>query len=332
MKIYHCENCANQVHFENSGCVSCGAILGYDPKGFEMRAYFEQPPEGFLPCANAVQGGCNWLVANGDDTPFCFSCRLSDMIPDLDNPENLENWRRLEAAKRYFLYTAMRLGLPIISRAEDPVHGLSFELLASQEGAPDGAVMTGHDNGLITINVAEGSDPEREARRDALGEPLRTMVGHFRHESGHYYWDLLVDRGGKLKYARKVFGDERMDYGEALERYYASGPAANWQSSFISAYASCHPWEDFAETWAHYFHIVDSYETATQYGLLKQEDTTGGTFEALIQSWVPLTVAVNALNRGMGQQDLYPFVVSQPVIDKLQFIDKLVKGKALKKP
>jgi hypothetical protein len=332
MKVYHCEQCSNHVHFENSGCVNCGSILGFDCESFQLRAFKDQPPEGYCRCANSGQGGCNWLVPVGDSTPYCFSCRLSAMVPDLDDADNLERWRRLEAAKRYFLYGVMRLGLPVVSRKQDPEHGLSFELLADQEGVPGGAVMTGHDNGLITINIAEGSDPEREARRDALDEPLRTMVGHFRHESGHYYWDLLVDRGGMAEAARKVFGDERVDYSEALKAYYASGPDENWQQNFISAYASCHPWEDFAETWAHYLHIADSYETALEYGLVEKligaAESPQDAFGRMIQAWVPLTVAVNAMNRGMGQPDLYPFVLTQPVIDKLQFIDKLVRHKA----
>lgn len=330
MKLFHCTECSNPVHFENFACVSCTSQLGYVPSRFEMVSYRGEPPEGFTSCVNADQAGCNWLVDERDGTTYCFACRLSSVVPDLSDSANREHWRRLEAAKRYFLYGVTHLGLPIVSRLEDPEHGLTFELLADWSDDPDDSIMTGHNKGLITIDIAEADGPEREARRDALREPIRTLVGHYRHESGHYYWNLLVERRNLADEARAVFGDERQDYQQALKTYYANGPAANWQDHFISAYASCHPHEDFAESWAHYLHISDSLETAIAYGMTRSNPLPSGSetllsFDDMINVWIPLTVSVNALNRAMGQPDLYPFILSAPVIEKLRFIHDLIR-------
>lgn len=329
MKLFHCSECANQVHFENFACIACNAQLGYVPSRFEIISYRDQPPAGLIACANTDEAGCNWLVDETDQNPYCFACRLSRVVPDLSDPANREHWRRLEAAKRYFLYGVLHLGLPVVSKMEDPQNGLAFELLSDWSDDPGDSITTGHYKGLITIDVAEASAAEREARRDALGEPMRTLVGHYRHESGHYYWIQHVERKHRTDSARALFGDERQDYQQALQNYYANGPIPNWQDQFISAYASCHPHEDFAESWAHYLHIADSLETAQSYGISKPAEAEAGAntcdpFDAMINAWVPLTVAVNALNRAMGQPDLYPFILSAPVIEKLRFIHHLI--------
>ena len=188
------------------------------------------------------------------------------MIPDLSLSVNQMRWRRLEEAKRRLFYSLLRWRLPIPTVADDPERGLRFEFLADQGGdAPK--VMTGHDGGLITISIAEADDVERERRRTAMGEPYRTIIGHFRHEIGHYYWDLLVRDGRRLDECRALFGDDRQDYSEALERHHQFGPPQDWRDGYVSAYATMHPWEDFAETWAHCMHIVDTLETAASFGL-----------------------------------------------------------------
>lgn len=326
MRLFGCTNCGNAIHFENTVCVSCGYSLGYDPQAGAMVAFSSSPPDGFKACANAVEAGCNWL-APSDESDFCRACRLNNVVPDLSNPSHVEHWRALEVAKRHFLYGLMRLRLPIVSREEDPYEGLAFELLADDPAAGDGAIMTGHDNGVITINIAEADDPEREARRVALGEPLRTLIGHFRHESGHYYWNRLVRDDDQLRAARTLFGDERQDYGQALGRYYTEGPPAGWQLHYISAYASSHPWEDFAESWAHYLHIVDGLETAVQYGLRPNElfdPYSAVPIRQMTRAWIELSVAVNAVNRSIGQPDLYPFVFSDGIVEKLDFVHRLI--------
>ena len=186
-------------------------------------------------------------------------------------------------------------------------------------------MLTGHDDGLITINIAEADDAERERRRLELGEPYRTLLGHLRHEVGHYYWDLLVRDGGSIDACRAVFGDESDDYQQALNRHYQNGAPAGWQETYVSAYATMHPWEDFAETWTHYLHMVDTLDTAASFGIVvdpgSRDDPTLETeiafdpyrarnFDRLVEAWLPLTVAVNSLNRSMGQPDLYPFALT----------------------
>lgn len=347
MLVFDCRNCGNVAYFDNTVCVRCGSRLGYEPNSAAMLAFRPEgdrwvettAPNAYQFCANAGHDACNWLVSAGEGGGFCVACRHNRTIPDLSRPADLDNWRRIEAAKRHLFYSLMRWRLPMPTRAEDAANGLAFDFLSDQEKG-DGTVetvLTGHDNGIITINIAEGDDAERERRRFAMGEPYRTLLGHFRHEIGHYYWDRLVRDGGRLDACRALFGDERDDYAAALERHYRQGPGDFWQQSYISAYAAAHPWEDFAETWAHYLHIVDTLETAAAFGLTVRgadgaeaspiDDPYGSRdAETLISRWVPVTVAINAVNRSMGQPDLYPFVLSDPVVRKLQFVCDLVHG------
>jgi hypothetical protein len=329
--------------------MSCGHRLGYLPNRFTVTAVtpdgdqwqaLADPDHRYLFCDNARYEACNWLVPAEDGAALCRSCRHNRTVPDLDQPENLTAWRKLEQAKRHLMYSLMRWRLPHPTHDEDPAAGLVFDALAGSESAP---VLTGHEHGVITINIAEADDAEREARRTAMGEPYRTLLGHLRHEVGHYYWDRLVHDGGRLERCRQEFGDESQDYAAALKRHYDGGPAAAWQNSFISAYASAHPWEDFAETWAHYVHIVDSLETARSFGItvrpvVATADTLDaevdfdpyrhGSVDDLVSAWVPMTLAINSVNRSMGQPDLYPFVLSTPVLAKLGFIHDIVRHEA----
>jgi hypothetical protein len=344
MKLFECQNCSQLLHFENTRCENCGFSLGYlraretvsavEPNGPIWRALAD-PRTGYRFCANAQHGVCNWLLRDDQPSLYCAACRHNRTIPDLSVPANLERWRKIEFAKHRLFYTLLRLRLPLATRTEDP-DGLAFDFLASDERAPPGAtpVMTGHDNGLITINLAEADDAERERARSQMGEPYRTLLGHFRHEIAHYYWDRLIAGSRFLDDFRRVFGDERQDYGAALQQHYANGPPSNWSENFVSAYAAAHPWEDFAETWAHYFHMVDTLETAHAFGLRVRPKVSKGDelstkidfdpynapMERIVEAWLPLTVAINSINRSMGQQDLYPFVLSPAVAVKLAFI------------
>jgi hypothetical protein len=352
MKIFQCQSCGNTLHFENSTCVECGHRLGYIPDAFVMSAVepngdawsaLADPSRTFFFCSNAADGACNWLIPAGSDNTLCDCCRHNKMLPDLTDPTHFAAWLSLEQAKHRLFYSLMRWQLPIPTRAEDADAGLAFEFLADLP-TPDGAVehvMTGHDDGIITLNIVEADDAEREARRVAMGEPYRTLLGHFRHEIGHYYWDRLVRDSALLSRFRELFGDERADYGDALKTHYENGPPADWQSRFISAYASTHPWEDFAETWAHYMHMVDALETAYAIGLAIRPSTDGGkgkeiaiafdsyttgSINDLLKAWVPVTVALNSLNRSMGLPDPYPFVLPVAVNDKLGFIHEAVRS------
>lgn len=295
-------------------------------------------------CANYSQNQvCNWAVPADDPNPLCLSCRLTPVIPDLSRPGHRDAWEKLEAAKRRLIYSLLSFGLPVKSKDEDPERGLAFAFLADPAGnAPDAKpVLTGHENGWITINVAEADDSERERRRNAMAEDYRTLLGHFRHEVGHYYWDRLIRDSNTLGDFRNLFGDERRDYPEALKRHHANGAPQGWQSSFVTAYASSHPWEDWAETWAHYLHISDTLETAMECGLSlrpKRADEPSlnpnivldgpktPPFDSLIEHWYPLTYVLNNLNRGLGMQDAYPFVLSTPAVNKLRFVHEVIHG------
>jgi hypothetical protein len=279
------------------------------------------------------------MVANNDPDPFCLSCRLNELIPNLSLPGNLDRWHKLEMAKRRILYTIMRLGLPIDGGPGENPPALRFKFIGDLAGQP--THLTGHLDGLITINIAEADDEERERRRVNLHEPYRTLLGHLRHEVAHFYWDRLIANSKWLPGFRKLFGDETMDYAAALQQHYQQGSTPDWPTRHVSAYASVHPWEDWAESWAHYFHIVDMVETAASFGLTLQPNhpaarsmtanprnasEINASFKAVLENWLPLTYALNSLNRGMGLPDAYPFALSSHAIDKLQFIHEVVQS------
>ncbi|GAN77963.1 zinc-binding metallopeptidase family protein [Acidisphaera rubrifaciens] len=351
MRLFRCQACEQVLYFENRLCTQCGHRVGYLPGAGALTAVepdgegwtaLAEPDRPLRFCTNAEADACNWLVADGGD--YCDACRHNRTIPDLDQAPNLDRWRKVEQAKHRLFYTLLRLGLPVATRADDPAHGLAFDILAAPR-AGETQVMTGHDEGVITLSLAEADDVEREKLREEMGEPYRTVLGHFRHEIGHYFWDVLVrdapDAAARLDRFRALFGDEREDYQAALQRHYAEGAPADWQNRFVSAYATAHPWEDFAETWAHYLHIVDTLETAAAFGVdlhpvasadeslvaeIHFDPHEPDTFDRLIAAWLPLTLAVNSLNRSMGQPDFYPFVLSPPAVEKLAYVHALVHG------
>jgi hypothetical protein len=344
MKLFQCQNCGQALYFENTRCESCGFALGYLPARETVTALAQDagqwtalaaPGRRYRCCTNWTHGVCNWLIPADSADQFCAACRHNRMIPDLTQSDNLVHWRMVETAKHRLFYTLLKLRLPLVTKADDP-DGLAFDFLAD---GPE-PVFTGHDNGLITINLAEADDAERERRRHQMGEPYRTLLGHFRHEIAHYYWSRLVENSPSLAPFRELFGDEQRDYGGALQNYYSWGAPADWPDRFVSAYASSHPWEDFAETWAHYFHMVDTLETANAFGLIIKPKASqsvaarldfnplGSDMDRLIQAWLPLTFAVNSINRSMGLHDLYPFVLSPPAIAKLAFIHERIRAQA----
>jgi hypothetical protein len=350
MKVFHCDHCAHLVFFENTECVNCGHLLAFLPALMlvgsldpaDADAHWTSPLAAakgrtYKLCANYRDTQvCNWAVNRDDDNPLCLSCRFTRVIPDLSVPGYQAAWYRLEVAKRRLLYTLLTLRLPLDAGGELP---LAFEFLADATSA-DGAVLTGHANGVVTISLAEADDSERERRRTMLGEPYRTLLGHMRHEVGHYFWMRLVAGDpDRLNAFRAMFGDEQVDYLAALKVHYDAGAPADWQERFISAYASAHPWEDWAETWAHYLHMTDTIETAATCGVslrprrsdepsLPRMSTvagmTEGSFDRLLDSWFPITYLLNNLNRGLGHPDPYPFVLSTPVIEKLRFVHETI--------
>ena len=357
MKVFRCDHCMNLVFFENFQCVHCGHQLAYlpdlnvigslDPAGAGLwtSPILRAETRVYRLCENfTAHNTCNWAVPAAEDASHCLSCRLTSLIPDLAIPGHREAWYKLEVAKRRMVYTLAALGLPLVNKTDDPVRGLSFEFkadpTAEEKAAGIEPVMTGHADGVITINIAEADEVEREKRRIQMHEPYRTLLGHFRHEVGHYYWDLLIrDDEPRLAAFRDRFGDERADYSDSLKKHYRDGPAADWQDRFVTTYATSHPWEDWAETWAHYLHIFDTLEMAVDSGLTlkpREKDrpqleasalptkVQGSPFEQLVESWLPLTYVLNNLNRGLGLPDTYPFVLSDPVIHKLKFIHETI--------
>jgi hypothetical protein len=347
--------CGRPVYFNNSLCLGCQAPLGFETDIQQVRALapaerpgewtvHEQPDPSitYRRCENFESpAGCNWIVRSEEQETLCRSCRLNQTIPKLDDPDNGLWWRKIENAKRRLVAQLLNLGLPVVSKvSEDPEHGVMFDFLRSPKEGP--RVLTGHANGLITLNIEEADDSIRERTRHQMHEPYRTLLGHFRHEIGHYYWDRLVAETPWLDKFRELFGDERQDYAAALKRNYEQGPPPNWADQHISSYASVHPWEDWAESWAHYLHVVDSLDTALRFGL-RGEDveqavepfTINDLYDPntpdaqrvilLVNSWVQLTTVLNELARSMGQHDFYPFVMSREVLRKMHFIQIIVK-------
>ncbi len=351
MKTFACDHCGNLVFFENDQCLKCGHALGFLSDVLDLSALSAEKDNTWRAISTAANGRiyhqcqngrahqvCNWLVPSGDPEPFCTSCRLNKVIPNLDDTANRARWFKLEQAKRRLVYSLLSLGLSTDGLPAEGRPPLRFQFLASTAQA---LALTGHSDGLITLDIAEADDAERERRRVNLNEPYRTLLGHLRHEVGHYYWGRLIANTPFQARFRELFGDERADYAAALQNHYAQGPPADWPARHVSAYASAHPWEDWAETWAHYLHIIDTLETAASFGLqLKPrhpdaqkmraapETATSpdATFDQLLGHWFPLTYVLNSLSRGMGHPDLYPFVLSGPAVEKLHFIHDIVRG------
>lgn len=314
MRRMNCR-CGQRVFFNNLSCTNCGRELGFDSETLDMTSE-EEPGSGLICCVNRTSAiRCNWLAKPGDPTGRCLSCAMSQTIPMLSNPGNHDRWRKLESAKRRLIYDLRRLGLKLDDSK------LRFEFKEDRRTNPYVDVQhvaTGHANGIITVNAAEADEVFREQMRQAMNEPWRTLIGHMRHESGHYYFDEVVDDQNRGE-ARALFGDESADYEAAVSRYYAEGPIPNWQDSFISAYAASHPAEDWAECWAHYLHIRSVLEVAVAGGLL-------GTVsdESWYDEFVELVVTLNEIMRSLGLPDAYPFVLTNPVVEKLEFIQRSI--------
>jgi hypothetical protein len=333
MRTFRC-TCGNRVFFESTRCLGCGATLGFDPGRLAV-VPLREAEEGLLAgpdgqryrlCANgAAWGICNWLVPAESGATRCRSCALTRTVPMLEWDDNVTLWGILEEAKQRLVYSLLALGLPVVDRGQDPEGGLGFDFLEDRRRNPQVAaehVLTGHGQGIITVNLAEADHLAREAERHRLGEAYRTPLGHLRHESGHYYFERLVHGGGHEDEFRALFGDERADYEAALARYYAA-PCAAGCDAWISAYASAHPLEDWAECWAHYLHMADTLETAEAFGLL-DGSLRLLDFDNTLAQWLDLGVALNALNRSLGLTDAYPFVLTPPVVEKLRFLHRLI--------
>lgn len=357
VRVFNCQ-CGKPVFFRNSACLSCGTALGYLPEQAQLVPLAATDvPDVWVPwqtegpryrrCANLhTPAACNWLVPTEEvdaQGGLCRACRLNRTIPNLADPQHPDNgelWARIEMAKRRLVSALLVMGLPVASReTEDPQQGLMFDFLRTPDGGKP--IMTGHGSGLITLNIEEADDVHRERARAHMNESYRTLVGHMRHEVGHYYWDRLITGSHWLAPFRAVFGDETQDYQQALARHYDNGPPADWPLTHVSSYATAHPWEDWAECWAHYMHMSDMVDTASSFGLSLDQarlELTPFTREVLYQPdhpdaerylgfvnhWAQLTMLMNGMARAMGQADIYPFVLAHQVVAKLHFIHLVV--------
>ena len=327
MRAFTCRVCSHPLFFENSVCVSCTTPLAYSRSEREIvplddGRYRDSSGTLWEPCSNRLLSGCTWLA----DEPGgeCFSCSLTRTRPSDEDLQGIAQFPVAEAAKRRLVVELDVLGLPIVTRQDDPEHGLAFDLLSSVGEN----VVIGHADGIITIDLAEGDDAHRERVRAEMAEPYRTMLGHFRHEIGHYYESVLV-HGEQLDDVRALFGDDTVDYQDAIDRHYAEGPPEGWEESYISAYATMHPFEDFAETFAHVMHISDTVDTARAYGLSTVDRSAFSSFRDLVTGvWVPMSTALNQINRSMGAGDLYPFVLAPTVLDKLDLVARVIRQAA----
>ncbi|MFM7332268.1 MAG: putative zinc-binding metallopeptidase [Brachymonas sp.] len=359
---YRCV-CGSPIFFRNSQCLSCGRALAYEPGSARMVALqvsgaqqlnawlIEGDSNGqrYARCGNFKRAaGCNWLVAlhaplgSEHDEALCIACSLNRTIPDQSLPENELLWARIESAKRRLVSQLLGLGLPVQARKRNPQPGdpmgLAFDFLREWPGQ---SVTTGHASGVITVNVQEADDAERERIRAALHEPYRTLLGHLRHEVGHYYWERLVLHSEWLLPFRALFGDERTDYSAALHQHYTHGARPDWHQHHVSQYASSHPWEDWAETWAHYLHLRDALGSAQSFGftgddvewhaqpfgpsaLWDAQRAGSADYLKLINDWLRMTSVLNELSDSMGQAPFYPFALSAPVVAKLQFVHELI--------
>jgi hypothetical protein len=336
MRDFHCPNCGQRLTFENSTCLACGSALGFSLDDMALLVITtgdEGDKPGFVSardyelCANRHLAECNWLVPINNPGGLCTSCALTLERPNDNDADGLAAFARAEAAKRRLVAELYEMKLPIIGRDRDPEYGLAFRLLSSAHEK----VMTGHDDGVITLDLAEGDDVHREQLRVEMDEPYRTLLGHFRHEVGHYYfYRLITPSSDYLARFNELFGDPDADYQEALDRHYDQGAPQGWQESFVSSYATMHAAEDWAETFAHYLHIRDTLDTCAWCGLAPASATFDrpalgpSAFPNIIEMWLPLSWSLNMVNRSMGHDDLYPFVLPVAVLEKMQFIHTVI--------
>jgi hypothetical protein len=334
MKRFRCD-CGSQVFFDNDHCLGCGARLGFDPEARDMRAlapagdgvFVDRDGRAWRFCANGEDFAvCNWLRPAVQAHPLCFACQFNRTVPNQSLAGNDRRWRVLEEGKKRLFFTLLQLRLPLVSGWTDPRLGLLFDFIEdgrSRELFAETFATTGYLGGVITINTLEADDVARTVARSQMNESYRTVLGHLRHESGHYFWSRLdpdVDTRGEFTVQ---FGDETRDYAEALRSYYADGPAPHWHEHYISAYASAHPVEDWAECWGHYLHIYDALETAAAQGLLPQSPANM-TMSERIDAWRGISITLNELNRSVGLHDAYPFVINDEVARKLAFVDRVI--------
>jgi hypothetical protein len=336
VRDFVCPNCGQHLTFENSLCLSCSRPLGFSLDDMALLVIASGPDSGqpgfvdadkYELCANLHLAQCNWLVDKEAVRQLCRSCKLTRTRPNDADTKALGAFAVAEKAKRRLIAELHELKLPIVGRDEDPDYGLAFDLLSSEQEK----VFTGHNNGVITLDLAEGDDVHREQLRIAMDEPYRTLLGHFRHEIGHYYYYRLVEPSPKYPDRfRELFGDPDADYQQALDRHYKEGAPEGWEEKYVSSYATMHPAEDWAETFAHYLHIRDTLDTAAAFTFAPANATYErkvlgpSGFDTIIEMWLPLAWALNMFNLSMGRDDLYPFVLPSAGLENMRLIHTII--------
>ncbi len=329
MKNFFC-SCGEKIFFDNVKCIACGASVGFDPKAMTMVNVAERSPLKY--CDNCNHDACNWVLATDSTNSFCWACQFNRTIPNLALPNNPRRFAALERAKKRLLYTVQAEGLPLENRWINPARGLLFDFLDDARGQadtyPGHFIATGYSDGVITINAVEADEVLRKEAEVALGERYRTLLGHFRHEYAHYVWTLLPDRVRSSDQFLTLFGNHTTDYSLAIENYYDGGPPSNWESSFISAYASAHPLEDWAETLGHYLLIIDAIETAFASGLVDSDPATW-TLDKKLDHWAELAIQLNNMSQSIGREIFYPFSISPRVRKKIDFVQAAIRSTSL---
>lgn len=347
VRAFACPVCNHFTAFEAAQCRHCGSDVGLHPPTRTMLAVVDgaATAEGqrWVRCTQHATLGCNWLAPDAQESAGRGRCLADSLIrrePDAADTIAREKLAPTAVSLRRLVYQLLDLGLPV-----DPFWrregGLAFDLISSR--SENERVVIGHAGGVITIDLVESLDDYRESLRVRLGEPYRTMLGHFRHEVGHYYQNVLVETGdGAARYlddCRALFGDERVSYADELARHYTFGAPDDWARNYISEYATMHPWEDFAECFAHYLHITDTIDTSREAGMVLLADRvrfsapgdivplqsyTGVPIERMLSDWRWLSLFFNRVNTAMGKDPLYPFDIPAPVVAKLGFVHRVV--------
>jgi hypothetical protein len=348
MRSFTC-TCGNQLFFDNSICMRCKHEVGWCPCCKAIVDVITANDGAFacacchtalVKCENyARHNVCNRFVVSqksegsqGETSQgiFCDCCRFNRIVPDLKVAGNHEKWYRLEAAKRRTLYGMNHVGFPYGTQADGIVPALIFDFKGDiipdrryRLMGPFQKIYTGHENGVITINIQEADDVEREKLRVNLHEAQRSLLGHFRHEFGHYIWEVLI-KAKREADCIALFGDHNNPaYDIALQAYYKDGPKPDWLMNYVSAYASSHPWEDFAETFAVYLDMQSALDTAANGSLSDPVDPAD--LDAMVEAYKNLGIALNEMNRTIGLLDFLPEVFADPIHEKLRFIHSLAK-------